>query len=79
MNLQPLTLKELSQRFSMEDEFYFEKYEDGFFTFFTNSEPFPQSVSFFPSPYARLTNPATIRDLCAAIDTARHFSLDIHL
>lgn len=75
--LEPLTLSEVSQRFKKSDVFYFEKYEDGFFTFFANTEPFPQSITFYPSPYAYLKQPCTIDDLTAAIDTNKHFGITI--
>lgn len=74
--LERLTLKELHRHFKAGDRFYFEKYEDGQFYFFTNdTQPFPYTVFFFPSPFARLAYEMTIDGICNAIDEARQFGL----
>lgn len=79
--MQPITLEDLSRRFKKTDRFFFARWEDGFFTFRTDDTsdamPFPQEITFRPSPFARLFQPATIDDLTAAVDTAYHFGLTI--
>lgn len=80
--LQKLTLAELAQKFTKKDQFIFEQYEDGMFQYacyHAELLKFPATITFFPSPYAKLYDGADIDGLCAAIDSSRFFSLKIHL
>jgi hypothetical protein len=73
--LTEFSLRDLAKMFKDSDEFYFERYDDGFFEFICHLNPFPHVVTFKASPYAVLTSPCYIKDICASIDTAHFFSV----
>jgi hypothetical protein len=75
--LHDLSLRDIAIRFKKTDEFFFHGFEDGMLSFICDDSAFAQIVTFFPSPYAKLTQPCYIKDIIAAIDSNRFYSLKI--
>lgn len=77
-SLERLSLSEISQRFTKEDEFYMHSYSEGMFSY-VSVTGLAYQVTFFPSPFATLGPTCFIDDLVVAIDESKHFELSLLL